>query len=201
MVFLSRRHQGAFCFRRIQCHPISTTPSRDIINYRPCCKSLRILLMSSLPVLRVPSSEINSHWTDARVRHRSKSLIKMQNRSGPRIDPWGTALVINVYWECECWLSRILYLLGVHLCRDVVEEVVGAAAGEDPVVKLAALGAGKTTRGHDVAILRPAQVAARPRLSVVVGRQAARARPGNPHLIVSIQRPVSHERDSSAWHK
>ena len=201
MVFLSRRHQGAFCFRRIQCHPISTTPSRDIINYRPCCKSLRILLMSSLPVLRVPSSEINSHWTDARVRHRSKSLIKMQNGSGPRIDPWGTALVINVYWECECWLSRILYLLGVHLCRDVVEEVVGAAAGEDPVVKLVALGAGKTTRGHDVAILRPAQVAARPRLSVVVGRQAARARPGNPHLIVSIQRPVSHERDSSAWHK
>ena len=98
----------------------------------------------------------------------------------------------------SCSIAPVLYLLGVHLCRDVVEEVVGAAAGEDPVVKLAALGAGKTTRGHDVAILRPAQVAARPRLSVVVGRQAARARPGNPHLIVSIQRPVSPEGDNSA---
>ena len=31
LVFLSCRHQHAFCFRRIQCHPISTTPSRDII--------------------------------------------------------------------------------------------------------------------------------------------------------------------------
>ena len=51
------------------------------------CKSLRILSMLSLAVLRVPSSANKSHWTDARVRHRGKSLIKMQNRSGPRIDP------------------------------------------------------------------------------------------------------------------
>ena len=41
--------------------------------------------MLSLAVLRVPSSANKSHWTDARVRHRGKSLIKMQNRSGPRI--------------------------------------------------------------------------------------------------------------------
>ena len=91
---------GFSTIRFLQHHPKTS--------YRLCCKSLRILLMLSLAVLRVPSSEINSHWTDARVRHRSKSLIKMQNRSGPRIDPRGTALVINVYWECECWLSRIL---------------------------------------------------------------------------------------------
>ena len=31
LVFLSRRYQHAFCFRRIQYHPISTTPPRDII--------------------------------------------------------------------------------------------------------------------------------------------------------------------------
>ena len=68
-------------------------------SYRLCCKSLRILSMLSLAVLRVPSSANKSHWTDARVRHRGKSLIKMQNRSGPRIDPWGTPLVIDVSWE------------------------------------------------------------------------------------------------------
>ena len=33
-----------------------------------------------IAVLRVPSSADKSHWTDARVRHRGKSLIKMQNR-------------------------------------------------------------------------------------------------------------------------
>ena len=64
-----------------------------------CCKSLRILSMLSLAVLRVPSSANKSHWTDARVRHRGKSLIKMQNRSGPRIDPWGTPLVTDISWE------------------------------------------------------------------------------------------------------
>ena len=68
-------------------------------SYRLCCKSLRILSMLSLAVLRVPSSANKSHWTDARVRHRGKSLIQMQNRSGPRIDPWGTPLVIDVSWE------------------------------------------------------------------------------------------------------
>ncbi len=36
-------------------------------SYRLCYKSLRILSMLSLAVLRVPSSEIKSHWTDARV--------------------------------------------------------------------------------------------------------------------------------------
>ena len=83
LVFLSRRHQHAFCFRRIQCHPISTTPSRDIID---CCKSLRMLSMSSLTVLRVPSSANKSHWTDARVRYRGKSLIKMQNSLGSTLE-------------------------------------------------------------------------------------------------------------------
>ena len=76
---------------------------------------------------------------------------------------------------CSRSFAPVLYLLGVHLCRDIVEEVVGAAVGEDPVVKLVALCAGQSARGHDVAILRPAQVALRSRLSVVVGRQAARA--------------------------
>ena len=84
LVFLSRRHQHA-CFRRfsairfLQHHPETS--------YRLCCKSLRILSILSLTVLRVPSSANKAHWTDARVRHRGKSLIKMQNRSGPRIDP------------------------------------------------------------------------------------------------------------------
>ena len=85
LLFLSRRHQHAFCFRRIQCHQF--LQHHPETSYRLCCKSLRILSMLSLDVLRVPSSVNKSHWTDARVRHRGKSLIKMQNRSGPRIYP------------------------------------------------------------------------------------------------------------------
>ena len=41
LVFLSRRHQHAFCFRRIQCHPI--LQHHPETSYRLCCKSLRIL--------------------------------------------------------------------------------------------------------------------------------------------------------------
>ena len=70
---------GFSAIRFLQHHPETS--------YRLCCKSPRILSMLSLAVLRVPSSANKSHWTDARVRHRGKSLIKMQNRSGPRIDP------------------------------------------------------------------------------------------------------------------
>ena len=82
---------GFSAIRFLQHHPETS--------YRLCCKSPRILSILSLAVLRVPSSANKSHWTDARVRHRGKSLIKMQNRSGPRIDPWGTPLVIDVSWE------------------------------------------------------------------------------------------------------
>ena len=63
------------------------------------CKSLRILSILSLAVLRVPSSANKSHCTDGRVRHIGRSLIKMQNKRCPRIDPWGTPLVIDVSWE------------------------------------------------------------------------------------------------------
>ena len=69
------------------------------MSFRLCCKSLRILSMLSLAVLRVPSSANKSHRTDARVRHRGKSLIKMQNKRGPRIDEWGNLLAIDVSWE------------------------------------------------------------------------------------------------------
>ena len=55
-------------------------------SYRLCCKFLCILSRLSLAVLRVTSSANKSYWTDARVRHMGKSLIKTQNRSGPRID-------------------------------------------------------------------------------------------------------------------
>ena len=67
---------GFSAIRFLQHHPETS--------YRLCCKSLRILSMLSLAVLRVPSSANKSHWTDARVRHRGKSLIKMQNRSRER---------------------------------------------------------------------------------------------------------------------
>jgi len=88
---------GFSAIRSLQHHPETL--------YRLCCKSLRILSMLSLAVLRVPSSVNKSHWTDARVRHRGKSLTKMQNRSGPRIDPWGTPLVIDVSWEYVLFTS------------------------------------------------------------------------------------------------
>ena len=55
--------------------------------------------MPSLAVLRVPSSAKKSHFTDLGERHRGKSLIKMPNSKGPRIDPWGTPHVIDVSWE------------------------------------------------------------------------------------------------------
>ena len=70
---------GFSAIRFLQHHPETS--------YRLCCKSLCMLSMLSLTVFRVPSSANKSHWIDARVRHRGKSLIKMQNRSGPRIDP------------------------------------------------------------------------------------------------------------------
>ena len=101
LVFLSRRRQHAFfvlfCFlagfsaiRFLQHHPQ--------ISFRFCCKSLCILAMLSLSVLRVPSAN-KSHCTDGRLRHIGGSLIKMQNKRGPRIDPWGTPFVTDVYWE------------------------------------------------------------------------------------------------------
>ena len=58
---------------------------------RLCCKSLCILSMLSLAMLRVPSSANKSHFTDLGERHRGKSLIKIQteggNTRGPRIGP------------------------------------------------------------------------------------------------------------------
>ena len=72
---------------------------RSETSLRLCCKSLRILSMLSLAVLRVPSSANKSHFTDLAERHGGKSLIKMPNRKGPRIDPWGTPHVIDVAWE------------------------------------------------------------------------------------------------------
>ena len=57
------------------------------ISFRLCCKSLRILSMLSFAVLRVPSSANKSHCTDGRVIHIGQSLIKMQNKRGPRIGP------------------------------------------------------------------------------------------------------------------
>ena len=54
---------------------------------RFCCKSLRILSMLSMAVLRVPSSANKSHFTDLGERHRGKLLMKMPNRRGPGIDP------------------------------------------------------------------------------------------------------------------
>ena len=53
---------GFSAVRFLQHHPETS--------YRLCCRSLRILSMLSLAVLRVPSSANKSHWTDARVRHR-----------------------------------------------------------------------------------------------------------------------------------
>ena len=76
---------GFSAIRFLQHHPE--------ITFQLCCKSLRILSVLSL------SSANKSHCTDGRIRHTGRSLIKMQNKREPRIDPWGTPLVIDVSWE------------------------------------------------------------------------------------------------------
>ena len=82
---------GVSAIRFLQHHPD--------ISFKLYCKSLRILSILSLAVLRVPSSANKLHCTDVRARHIARSLIKMQNKRGPRIDPWDTSLVIDVYWK------------------------------------------------------------------------------------------------------
>ena len=82
---------GFSAIRFLQHHPE--------ISFKLCCKSLRILSMLSLAVLRVSSSANKLHCTDGRVRHIARSLIKMQNKREPRIDPWDTSLVIDVSWK------------------------------------------------------------------------------------------------------
>ena len=47
---------------------------------RLCCKSLCILSMLSLSVLKVPSPANKSHFAELCERHRSKSFLQMPNR-------------------------------------------------------------------------------------------------------------------------
>ena len=82
---------GFSAIRFLQHHPD--------ISFKLCCKSLRISSIFPLAVLRVPSSANKSHCIDRRVRYIGRSLIKMQNKRGPRIDPWSTPLVRDVSWE------------------------------------------------------------------------------------------------------
>ena len=82
---------GIGAIRFLQHHPN--------ISLKLCCKSLRILSMLSLAVLRVSSSANKLHCTDGRVRHIGRSLIKVQNKRGPMVDPWGPPLVIDVSWK------------------------------------------------------------------------------------------------------
>ena len=57
-----------------------------------------ILFKLSLPLLSVPSSSNKlSHCTEVRIKQRGRSPIKMQNKSGPRIDPSGTLHVTEVF--------------------------------------------------------------------------------------------------------
>ena len=73
----------AFCFGWIEYHRISTTPSE--ISFSLSCKSVRLLCILSSAVLRVPSPANKSHCTGG-VRHIGRSLTKMENKRGPRID-------------------------------------------------------------------------------------------------------------------
>ena len=70
---------GFSAIRFLQHHPE--------ISFKLCCKSLRVLPILSLAVLRVTLAENKSHCTDGRVRRICTSLIKMQSERGPSIDP------------------------------------------------------------------------------------------------------------------
>ena len=83
-VFLSRRHQHVFCFSCVQCHPISTTPFSDFIWGLLCIQYIINLFISCIKSAII---SIQSYCTNACVRHRGRSLLKMQNKSGPRIYP------------------------------------------------------------------------------------------------------------------
>ena len=87
-----------FCFVAINVHfvlvvvsAIRILPHHPDISFRLCCKSLRILSMVSLAILRVPSSANKSRCSDGPVRQIGRSLV--QNKRGPRVDPWGTPLL------------------------------------------------------------------------------------------------------------
>ena len=113
LVFLSRRHQHAFCLvgfsaiRFLQHHPE--------ISFRLCCKSLHILYMLSLAVLRLPSSANKSYCPDGRVRHIGRSLTNCRTKEG-----LGSTLEA----------LRLLYMLLGSMCHLQVRIV------DDPVGKI-----------------------------------------------------------------
>ena len=93
---------------------------------RLCCKSLRILSMLSMAVLRVPSSANKSHFTDLGERHRDKSLVKMPNRRAQDRPQRNSTSphVIDVSWEYVPFTSMRCSRPYKQDCKNVIVSVL-----------------------------------------------------------------------------